>query len=353
MPSTFTDLPLLAVEWGSNSVARMLAATGTFIILALFFQYAAPAILARLQRLAKHTSFKADDAIVERLQSVPHWVLTLLSLCIGLLLLQLPSEAESILQAAILVIVILVGISVGQQAIEFVLMGSMPHLRTGSGNTPAVLRVLIAIVLWTFGVLLVLSNLGVNIVSLLTGLGIGGIAVALAVQNILSDMFSSFALYLDKPFREGDFIVVGQHMGVVRKVGLKTTRIQALQGEEIVISNQELTSSRIQNFKRMNERRVVLQFGVTYDATPELLRSAPGIVREVIDGLPNVRFDRAHFAGMGDSSLNFEVVYYVLTADYNAYMDIQQDVLLAVYERMQQHGLAFAFPTRTVHVVKG
>lgn len=212
------------------------------------------------------------------------------------------------------------------------------------------LRIVIAVALWTLGALLILSNLGVNIVSLVAGLGIGGIAVALAVQNILGDIFSSFALYLDRPFREGDFIIVGSHMGVVKKIGLKTTRIQALQGEEIIIANQELTSARVQNFKRMRERRVLFRFGVTHDATPAQLRAVAGIVRKVIEDNPLARFDRAHFAAFGESSLDFEVVYYVGSGDYNAYMDLQQEINLAIYERLRAEGVAFAFPTRTVHL---
>jgi len=185
---------------------------------------------------------------------------------------------------------------------------------------------------------------------LVAGLGIGGIAIALAVQNILGDLFSSFALYFDKPFRPGDFIVTGQHMGVVKQIGLKTTRIQALEGEEVVISNLELTSARIQNYKRMNERRVEFSLNVRYDTPAATMRALPGVIREIIESQPDVRFGRAHFAAFAESSLTVVVVYTVLKADYDAYMDIQQEINLRLLEALRDSGIAFAFPTRTVQV---
>jgi len=342
----------LAQEWWGNSVLLIGFALAVFLVLSFSFRFILPSLLTRLAALAKRTSLKSDDFLVAQLEHIPHSALQLLSLFVGLSFLHLPSFGEMLVQAVILVIIISLGIEFARKIIESVLILHVSGLRTPSGSLPAVLRITLALVLWGVGILLILSNLGVNVVSLLAGLGIGGIAIALALQNILGDMFSSFALYLDKPFREGDFIVVGQHMGVVKNVGLKTTRIQALQGEEIVISNQELTSTRIQNFKKMDQRRVQLKFGVTYDATPVQLRGVVDTVRSIIESHDNVKFDRAHFSAFGDSSLDFEVIYFVLSGDYVAYMDVQQEINLALYERLLKDGISFAFPTRTVHVVK-
>jgi len=196
--------------------------------------------------------------------------------------------------------------------------------------------------------LLALDNLGVNITALVAGMGIGGIAVALAAQNILGDLFASISIVLDKPFVINDFIIVGDYMGSVEHIGVKTTRIRSLSGEQIVFSNTDLLNSRVRNFKRMVERRVVFSFGVVYGTPAEKLEAIPGIVRGIIEAIDGTRFDRAHFAKYGDSSLDFEVVYFVVTGDYNVYMDIQQAINLAIYRSFEDEGLGFAFPTQTI-----
>lgn len=202
------------------------------------------------------------------------------------------------------------------------------------------------------GFLFILQNVGINVTSLIAGLGIGGIAIALAAQNILGDLFSSFALLFDKPFVPGDFIIVGKDMGVVEKVGIKTTRIKSLQGEEIAIPNTELTAARIQNFKRMEERRVAFSLGVTYDTPKSKVEKIPAMIQKIIEEEENVRFDRAHFKRFGDSSLDFEIIYYVLNNEYLVFMNAQQSINLKIMEAFEKHSIEFAFPTRTVHVVK-
>ena len=198
--------------------------------------------------------------------------------------------------------------------------------------------------------LVALDTAGIDITALVAGLGVGGIAVALAVQNILGDLFASLSIVLDKPFVIGDFIIVGDMMGTVEHIGMKTTRVRSLSGEQLVFSNTDLLSSRIRNYKRMQERRALFRFGVTYQTSRDLLARIPEVVREVIEGRDETRFDRAHFAGFGDSSLDFEVVYYMLVPDYNAYMDTQQAVNLELVGRFEEIGIDFAYPTRTVFV---
>jgi small-conductance mechanosensitive channel len=201
--------------------------------------------------------------------------------------------------------------------------------------------------------MLVLSNLDINISSLVASLGIGGIAVALALQNVLGDMFSSFSIYADKPFRVGDFIVIGKDQGTVEKIGMKTTRIRTLQGEELVVSNKELTSTRVQNFKKMKRRRVLFQLGVVYGTKPEQLESISKIIKEIVDKIDGVDYDRCHFSTYGDFSLNFEVVFYVNSSDYADYMNKKEKANLAIYKRFAEEKIEFAYPTQTIFVNKG
>lgn len=204
--------------------------------------------------------------------------------------------------------------------------------------------------LWTFVLLLALQNLGIDVTGLITGLGIAGVAVALALQNILGDLFASISIVVDKPFLVGDFIIVDDMLGTVERIGLKTTRVRSLSGEQLVFSNAELLKSRIRNFKRMRERRIVFSFGVVYETPLEKLAAIPGMVRKIVESQPNTRFDRAHFKEYGDFALIFEVVYYVLVADYNVYMDTQQAINLELYRRFREEGIEFAYPTQTVYV---
>ena len=206
------------------------------------------------------------------------------------------------------------------------------------------------VVAWSVLILVALSNLGIDVTALVAGLGVGGVAVALATQNILGDLFASFSILVDKPFVPGDFIVVGDFMGSVEQVGVKTTRVRSLGGEQIVFANSDLLQSRLRNYKRMSERRISFRLGVVYQTPPEKLRAIPNTVRAIIQAQEKTRFDRAHFVSYGDSALLFEVVYYVLDPDYNLYMDIHQAVNLAICERFAAARIEFAYPTQTLIV---
>lgn len=204
--------------------------------------------------------------------------------------------------------------------------------------------------LWLLILTLLLENLGVKLSPLLAGVGIGGIAVALAVQNILGDLFCYVAIILDKPFIAGDFLVVNDLMGTVERIGLKTTRIRSLSGELLIFANHDLVNSRVRNYKTLQERRIVFRFGVTYETPVEKLERIPALVRSVFDSLGNVRLDRVHFAQLGDFSLNYEVVYYVLSGDYTRYMDVQQDLNLILMQKLEQEEIDFAYPTQSLYV---
>jgi small-conductance mechanosensitive channel len=207
------------------------------------------------------------------------------------------------------------------------------------------------LVLAAIAAILILDNIpGVEITALVASLGITGIAVALAVQNVLSDLFASLSIVLDKPFVIGDFIIVDNYMGSVEQVGLKTTRVRSLSGEQLIFSNNDLLQSRVRNYKRMAERRVVFSIGVTYQTRLERLKQIPATIRQIIAAQEATRFDRAHFQGYGDFALNFEVVYYVLDPDYNRYMDIQQAINVAIFQSFKKDGIEFAYPTQTLYI---
>ncbi len=211
---------------------------------------------------------------------------------------------------------------------------------------------IIKVLIWGLGIVLLLDNLGLKISAVIAGLGIGGVAVALAAQALLGDLFSYFAIFFDRPFEIGDFIIVGDFLGTVEYVGIKTTRIRSLGGEQIIFSNSDLTNSRVRNYKRMDKRRVVFKLGVTYQTSSNLLKEIPDIIRNAIKDIKDVVFDRAHFFSYGDFSLIFEVVYYVMGSDYNKYMDIQQQINFGIKEEFEKRSIEFAYPTQTVYLNK-
>ena len=193
----------------------------------------------------------------------------------------------------------------------------------------------------------------------LTGLAIGGAATAIvigfALQHVLSDFFSAFSIYFDRPFEIGDFIVVGDYAGTVKRIGMKSTRVQLLQGEELILSNKELTTASIRNFKKMTRRRIDFSFGVTYNTPLKKLKKIPGIIKSIInpEKLEYVHsLDRVHFTEFGDFSLNFEVVYYLKTQEYNLYKDTQQEINFRIKEAFEKEGIEMAFPTQTIFLEK-
>lgn len=210
----------------------------------------------------------------------------------------------------------------------------------------------IKLLLWTIALLLVLSNMGFDITALIASFGIVGLAIAFALQKIFEDIFSAFSIYYDKPFEIGDFIITGGDMGIVKNIGIKSTRIQTLQGQELVISNKELTDTRINNFKKMKKRRILFHLGLTYDTPVKKLEKVPTIIKKIIEKEKVCDFDRANFQSYGDFSLNFEIVYYLTVPDYNAYMDIQEKINLEIKKAFEKEKIEFAFPTQTVYYSK-
>lgn len=209
---------------------------------------------------------------------------------------------------------------------------------------------LIKILIWTIALIFVLDNLNIQITGLVTGLGIGGIAIAFAAQSVLTDLFNYFTIFFDKPFDIGDFIITGNYKGTIEHIGIKTTRLRSLSGEQLIISNTDLVNSRINNYKRMQRRRINFNFGLTYDTPLWKIKEIPGIIEEIIKSIEKTEFDRAHFAQYAESSLLFDVVYFVKDSDYKTYMDIQQQINFKLREKMDELEVSFAFPTHTIHL---
>ncbi len=311
-------------------------------------------ISRRLAEFSKRTTTSVDDAVAAVLAGTRPFVLVIAAVYIGSQALELSANAQSWISTITVVALLLQAGFWGDALIGFWLTRyQRTHLESDAARVTTVKAMTFVgrLVLYSVVVLLALDNIpGIQVGTLIASLGVGGIAVALAVQSVLADLFASLSIALDKPFVIGDFIIVGDYLGTVEHIGLKTTRLRSLSGEQLIISNNDLLSSRIRNYKRMDERRVVFTLGVTYGTPREKLTALPGILQDIIESQREVRFDRAHFKEYGAYSLNFEIVYYVLSADYNRYMDIQQAVNLAVYDRFEKEGVEFAFPTRTVHV---
>jgi small-conductance mechanosensitive channel len=311
-------------------------------------------VIGRLARIAERTATLVDDVILQVIRRTKLLFVAIAALYAGSLALPALPELERDIVQKVTILAVFVqtavwvnaGIAFGVQRHRERTIGS----DAGAVTTMSAFGILGRIAVWIVLLLAILQNLGVEISALITGLGIGGIAVALAVQNVLGDVLASLSIVLDKPFVIGDFLIVDDMMGTVEHVGLKTTRIRSLSGEQLVVSNNDLLSSRIRNYKRMTERRVVFTFGVTYDTPAEKLLLVPAIVKEAIEAEARTRYDRCHFFRLGDSSLDFETVYFINSPDYNLYMDIQQRLNLKLFTRLQAERIGFAYPTRTIHL---
>jgi small-conductance mechanosensitive channel len=338
-----------------NSVQRYLYAAAMVLAIFAVVRLLRMLVERRVRKLAELTQTSFDDLILELISHTRGLVVTVLGLCAGAAMLDLPERLEHFLPVlATAVLLIQVGLW-GATGVAFIVDRNRRNkITAGENDTLPAFSVLALIgrgLVWAVVFLLLLDNFGVDVTALVTGLGIGGVAVALAVQKILSDLFASVSIVLDKPFQVGDFIVLdGGFMGTVKDIGLKSTRVASLSGELLVLSNSDLVNARLRNFKQMQERRIQFTFGLVYDTPIGEIEAIPGLVREIIEAQAKVRFDRAHFKEYGDSALVFEVVYIVTDPEFNVYMDIQQAINLGMMRAFQARGIEFAFPTRTVHV---
>ncbi|MDP4007035.1 MAG: mechanosensitive ion channel family protein [bacterium] len=311
-------------------------------------------VIRQMRKFASRTKTDIDDLVVEILRSFNLPFYLLLAVGAGAQFILWPPLVSKFGSWIVIVVLVYAAIRALTRLVDYFFSRvAKKRLVEDADFDPSAVRLLskaTRFAVWAVALLLVVQNLGFDITALVAGLGIGGIAIAFALQNILSDIFSSFSLYFDKPFSTGDFIIVGNDMGTVKHIGIKSTRLQTLQGQELVIPNKDLTGSRVNNYRKLEKRRVVFSFGVMYETKAEKLRAIPAIVKEVVDGIDLAELDRAHFKEFGDFSLNYEVVYYANTTQYNQYMDMQQEINLQVKERLEKEGIEFAYPTQTVYV---
>lgn len=345
---------LLNQTFLGNSYYNYLIAIGTFLIgLILLFLFK-KILLSRLKKWSEKTETKFDDLLIKGIEKtlLPIIYFSILFLSIKTLTLSENFIYYLSLIAKILLVILLVRLILS--VINHLTSSYLKRFDDFEQRQKQLkgLKVLINFLVWMIALVFLLDNLGVEISAVVAGLGIGGIAVALAAQVILGDLFSYFVIFFDRPFAIGDFIIVDDKLGAVEYIGIKTTRIRALTGEQLVFSNTDLTNSRVHNFKKMERRRVVFKLGVVYQTSYEKLKTIPQIVKEIIEKQPEATFDRGHFANYGDFSLNFEFVYYILGADYNTYMDTQQNINFEIFKKFEDEKIEFAYPTQTLFVSK-
>ena len=337
-----------------NSVFDYLSSLGLFLggmaIVYIFKRY----VISRLQKWADSTATSIDDLLVRAINKSLVPVIYIGVFYTALHTLVLSPDFKHALKIAAIVLVTVLVVRAIIAAVNFALGSYLKKSADPDGSEKQLrgIRGLVNFAIWVIALVFLLDNLGVKISAVVAGLGVGGIAVALAAQAVLGDLFGYFVIFFDKPFAIGDFIVVGDQMGAVEYIGIKTTRIRALGGEQLIFSNKDLTNSRVHNFKKMEKRRVVFKLGVVYQTPSEKLKAIPAIVKAIIEGQEDATFDRGHFASYGDFSLGFEFVYYVTGADYTKYMDIQQAINLAIFESFEKEKIEFAYPSQTLFVSK-
>lgn len=348
---------LQSYSYLGNSLWEYILAVGALVLSMIVLAVFQSIVLRKLRKLAGKTKTEIDDVMVGIASSVRPPLYFIISFYIGYRFLHFPDFADKVVTFLFFAILAYEIIFSFGRLVDYLIELQAKKLETDEEkehvrNMMKILKNFVLLGLGLLAIILILSNYGVNVSSILASLGIGGLAVALAVQNILGDIFSSFSIFVDKPFQIGDFIVIGEDMGTVQKIGLKTTRIKSLQGQELIISNKELTSARVQNLKRMEKRRVAFNLGVVYGTPAAKLEKIPEIARKIIEDKKTAEFSRCHFKSYGDFSLNFEVVYFVTSPEYRDYMDVNQEINLAIYKAFEKEKIAFAYPTQTVYLEK-
>ncbi len=345
---------LQSVYFG-NSLQTYLFATLAFIGVLFILRFIKFVVVKQLLRLSGKTKTELDDLIIGIIDSIGWPVYFLIGVYMGLFFTIEPPIVYTVLSYLGLVILIFYATKIATSVVAWG-SGKILHKQQEAGPVdPTMINFIKNIIkglLWLVALLILLQNLGVNVTSVIAGLGIGGLAIAFALQGILSDIFASVSIYFDKPFEVGDYIVIGGDSGTVEHIGIKSTRIKTLKGQELIVSNQELTSTRVNNYKKMDRRRVVFSIGLTYDTTAETLAKVPLMIKGIIQKVKHTELERVHFASMGDYSLNFEIVYYVDTKEYAVYMDIHQEIILKLKGDFDKKKIEFAYPTQTVFLEK-
>lgn len=339
--------------WG-NSVTIYLTAFVIFIICFAIIKVFKKIVLTKLKKWAEKTKTTLDDFLIKEIEKTIIPLLYYGGFYLALTTLTLNPRIESIFNKVSVILVTFFFLRVITSTINYainIFFKKKGHDESKRKELKGITTIL-SFLIWTIGFVFLLDNLGFNISAVIAGLGIGGIAIALAAQTILGDLFSYFIIFFDRPFEIGDFITVGDKSGTVEFIGIKTTRLRAIGGEQLIFANKDLTNSRIHNYKKMEKRRVVFTLGVIYQTTAAQLAEIPAIVKNIIQSQADTIFDRGNFASFGDSSLNFEFVYYVNSPDYSKYMNIQENINLKIFEEFEKRKIEFAYPTQTIFVEK-
>jgi small-conductance mechanosensitive channel len=336
-------------------ILTWIIAAGVAVIVSIVLDLAKHFGAAWLARHATKTKKEWDELVAALVRGTKLFFIIIVGIFIGSLFLRLPADIADIISKVVIVVILIQAVLWINRVISFVIHHVVSQKMSkdpGAAMTVSTLGFLTKLLLFSVVLIVAFENIGINVTALIAGLGIGGVAVALAAQNVLGDLFASLSIVIDKPFVIGDNIIIDDFQGTVEHIGLKTTRIRSLSGEQIVISNNDLLKSRIRNYKRMYERRVQFNLAVAYQTPHEKLLIIPKIIREAVEKQQGVRFDRAHFNAYGDSALLFEAVYIVTDPDYNRYMDTHQAINLHIFQRFAQEKIEFAYPTRTLYVKK-
>lgn len=348
--------PVLAEEFFGNTVQAYLISLGIFAVsygvLYVFRNY----VVKKLRALAESTKGDIDDLVVEVVGALGWPLYFFISLSVSLQFVTLPHLLERIVFVFTFIIAAFYIGKALQRLIDYVFeKGMAARLAEGTKFDPSLIKMFgnfLKAVVWFILALLLLQNFGYDVTVLVAGLGIGGLAIAFAIQGILADVFASFSIYLDKPFETGDYIAVGDQRGTIKHIGIKTTRLQSSQGEELIIPNKDLTGARVQNYGRMEKRRISFTFGVTYETPTKKLKKIPEMVTEIVNTPELAEVDRVHFTDFGDFSLNFGVVFYFNSTDYAEFLDAQQEINFALKQRFEEEGIEFAYPTQTIFLKK-
>ncbi|MGX5818465.1 mechanosensitive ion channel family protein [Chitinophaga lutea] len=339
--------------WGNSVQSWMIAALifCTGILLVRLFR---KVLLRRLQRLAAGTEQAADDFIVYEMQRSVVPLLYYGIFFLSLHYLQLHPKAARVIDVASLLYLTFVCVRLFTDLLRFLLERYLSKQERGEEKRKQVrgVMIIVSVVIWIMGIVFLLDNWGFDVTSIITGLGIGGIAIALATQHILGDLFSYFVILFDRPFEVGDFIIVQDKIGTVEYIGIKTTRVRAITGEQLICSNTDLTNSRIHNYKRMERRRIAFRIGIKYDTPAEKLRRVGSMMKDIVSRVEGIVFDRAHLASFGDFSIVYECVFFVGSSDYMAYMNAQEEINLRLYERFEKEGIGLAHLRQSMFINK-
>lgn len=341
------------VYWG-NMILSYLIAGGSILLAWAILKLIKNRIITYLKKLSSRTTSNFDDVLVKAADKflIPYIYLVINYSIIHQL--QLSLKVKNVLNVAAIVITIYFIARLINFIIQSGVLLYMEKKREPQERIRQLTGILIVlkILVWSMALLMLIDNLGYDVTTIIAGLGIGGIAIALAAQNILSDLFSYFVIFFDKPFEIGDFIIVGSSAGTVEKIGIKTSHVRSIDGEQLVMPNAELVKDVIRNFKRLERRRIVFNIGVVYYTPAEKLKQIPAIIKSIIEKMDNATFDRAHLKSFGDFSINYEIVYFIESADYLLYMDINHDISIQLFEKFEEEKIEFAFPTQTLFINK-